>query len=192
MSILYLCFLWVSLHMTEAFCAGHTSMDQVWKATEFAVRVKSQYKFDYNKDAAVQVVDVSQLVSLINKSAPGIRVINFWATWCKPCIEELPYIDKINDESAFEDVEVLLVSVDFIEDLETKVKKFITREDIQSRVLLVDNTDYNSWIDKVDPEWSGAIPATLIIQPETGKRKFYEKQLKDGELEQILFEFKNQ
>ncbi len=137
----------------------------------------------------IPVIDIPELVDLMDEEYPGVRVINFWATWCKPCVEELPLFEKINKDPRFDHVEIILVSVDFIEDLDTRVKKFIDRKNIQSIVMLMKNTDYNSWIDTVDPSWSGAIPATLILRPGQGERRFYEKQFRQGELEQLLLEF---
>ena len=78
-----------------------------------------------------------------------------------------------------------LINLDYADKLD-KVNEFMVRKNIQSDVLLLDDIDYNSWIDKVDKSWSGAIPATLIINPRTGKRKFVEKELKEGELENLI------
>ena len=140
----------------------------------------------------VKVIGVEELESLIHDSSSGIRVINFWATWCKPCIEELPYFEAVGEDPAFREVEIYLVSLDFISDLESKVVPFISKRDINSPVLLLDNTDYNSWINKVDPSWSGAIPATLMVNGVTGKKVFYEQQFQKGELEENLSNFMNQ
>lgn len=140
----------------------------------------------------VKVIGVEELENLIHNPSPGIRVINFWATWCKPCVEELPYFEAVGEDPSFRDVEIYLVSLDFISDLETRVIPFIAKRDINSPVLLLDNTDYNSWIDKVDPSWSGAIPATLMINGATGEKIFYEQQFQIGELEENLSNFMNQ
>ena len=71
-----------------------------------------------------------------------------------------------------------------------KVNEFIARKNIRSEVLLLDEVDYNSWIDKVEKEWTGAIPATLVFDPNTGKRRFVEKELKPGELEELITSLK--
>jgi len=139
----------------------------------------------------VKVIDVETLEKIIHDRNPGILVINFWATWCRPCLEELPYFEALRENPSFSQVEVILVSLDFVSDLETRVFNFIEKRKIESTVLLLDNTDYNSWIDKVDPSWSGAIPATLIINGPTGERLFLEKQFEEGELEAELINFIN-
>ncbi len=137
----------------------------------------------------VRVIDVMSLEKILNEVNSGTRVVNFWATWCKPCIEELPYFEAIKDNPSFDKVEVILISLDFVSDLETRVNRFIEKQKIQSTVMLLDDTDYNSWINKVEPSWSGAIPATMFIRGDTGEKVFYEKQFEPGELEEELTKF---
>ncbi len=140
----------------------------------------------------VKVINLESLEKIIHDPSPGTRVINFWATWCKPCIEELQYFEALRDNPAFNDVEIFLISLDFASDLDIRVIRFVENKDIQSTVLLLDNTDYDSWIHQVDPSWSGAIPATLMINGQTGKRAFFEKQFELGELEEKLSNFIDQ
>lgn len=112
-------------------------------------------------------------------------VVNFWATWCAPCIQELPLLEELNTSA--ENVDVLLVSMDLDLDPDPqKVYRFVTRRKLQSQVLLLNEKDPNSWIDRVEPSWSGALPATLVINPQTGKRIFVEGQLKEGKLQEML------
>lgn len=139
----------------------------------------------------VRVIKYPELLKIIDEEGTELKVINFWATWCKPCIEELGFFEELNKQSSGENLKVILVSLDFVEDLETKVKRFISRRGLKSQILLLDETDYNAFIDKVSPDWSGAIPATLIVNSVSGKKMFYEKQFKEGELQQALRAFTN-
>ena len=141
---------------------------------------------------SIEVIDAEDMENIIHEKTGKTKVINFWATWCKPCVEELPYFEAVNQNPEFENFEIILVSLDFVEDLNTRVYKFVEKKDIKSTIKLLDNVDYNSWIDKVDPSWSGAIPATLVINNQSGKREFYEKQFKESELEYVLKEFNNE
>lgn len=104
----------------------------------------------------------SGLEPLFQKNNDTTYVINFWATWCKPCVKELPYFENLNQTHQNEKVKVVLVSLDFPRDLEKKLLPFLEKRELHSDVVVLLDADYNSWIDKVDPEWGGAIPATLI------------------------------
>lgn len=135
-----------------------------------------------------EIVDLNRLLSLMNEKSDKIKVINFWATWCGPCVKELPLFEKLQAEAS-EHVKVTLVSMDLdLDPNPEKVYKFITRKNLQSEVLLLNEKDPNSYIDKIEKAWSGALPATIIINPQTGKRKFIEKELHEGDLEQLIEE----
>ncbi|WP_333600157.1 TlpA disulfide reductase family protein [Flavobacterium sp.] len=97
-----------------------------------------------------------------------IYVINFWATWCAPCVKELPSFEKLHLEN--KSVKVILVSLDSKKDLEKKLLPFLKRKNITAEVVLLDDKDYNTWLPKVDKTWSGSIPATWMVQ---GKRKLF-------------------
>lgn len=130
------------------------------------------------------IVKFDAIEKILNTKSEQIQVINFWATWCAPCIKELPLLEKLNSQNDL-NAKITLINLDYADKLD-KVNAFMARKNIQSEVLLLDEIDYNSWIDKVDKAWSGAIPATLIINPKTGQRKFVEKALKEGELEELI------
>ena len=136
---------------------------------------------------AIKSVKFEQLNQLI-RSAEGapIKVVNFWATWCKPCIEELPYFEKLQDTYQGKNVQVLLVSLDFSAD---KAEAYKTKKNIQSEVVFLDETDHNRWINKISPQWSGAIPATLIVDTQTGTEEFFEKKFEEKELFSTLENF---
>ena len=137
--------------------------------------------------AQSEIIKFPRLKGYISESNPDqkIKVINFWATWCGPCVKELPFIDSLQYSYDPEAVEVKLISLDFADQLD-RVDKFLKRKNITSSVWILDESDANSYIDRVDPRWSGAIPATLLINTSTGQRIFLEKELTKGELEQHI------
>ena len=136
-----------------------------------------------------EMVTLDKLQTLIASKDEPVQIINFWATWCAPCVKELPLLEKLNQER--NDVKVTLVSMDMdLDPNPDKVYKFISRKNIQSRVLILDARDPNSWISKIDKNWSGALPATLIINSATGKRTFWGRELREGDLERMIGEVK--
>jgi thiol-disulfide isomerase/thioredoxin len=137
-----------------------------------------------------EIIKLDKLQKIINTKSDKIRVINFWATWCGPCVKELPLFEKLT-ASGNSDVKVTLVSMDMDLDPDPgKVYKFIERKKIQSEVVILDEQNPNEWIDKIDKSWSGALPATIIINQRTGQRKFVGKELHEGDLERLLEEIK--
>lgn len=136
-------------------------------------------------NAQSRIAKFHTIDSLLHHRSDTIMVLNFWATWCKPCVSELPYFEELNKNYASSGVKVILVSLDFKREFESRVKTFIEKNIIASEVLLLDEPDYNSWIDKVDSTWSGAIPATVVIAG--GKKMFFEKEFTSyTELENII------
>lgn len=91
-------------------------------------------------------------------------VINFWATWCKPCIKELPHFEELHSQHKNDKVKVILVSLDFPKQVESNLVPFVQKKQLQSKVIVLLDGKYNDWIDKVSPDWSGAIPATYIYK----------------------------
>ena len=143
-----------------------------------------------SSETEVAVVNFDELQQYLDEFGDKTLVINFWATWCVPCVKELPYFEQATANYNSEEVEVILVSLDFSNQLASRLIPFIEKNDLQSTVILLDDPDANSWIDKVSPEWSGAIPATVIKRG--NKEAFYEKSFHSfEELDQIIKPFLN-
>jgi len=108
-----------------------------------------------------------------------VYVVNFWATWCAPCVKELPHFEQLNSEN--KNIKVVLVSLDFKNQFESKLLPFLKKKSIKSEVVFLSDTNYNTWLPMVDKDWSGSIPATLIIK--NGDKFFVEKMFSNyGEL----------
>ena len=130
-------------------------------------------------------VKIEDLQKIIDGKSDKIEVLNFWATWCAPCIKELPLFEQMNADR--KDVNFNLVSIDLdLDPNPDKIHRFVARKKLKSTVLILDETDPNSWINKIDKSWSGAIPATLVVNHSTGKRRFVEKELKEGDLDELI------
>lgn len=125
-------------------------------------------------------MDFETLEPLLNKDNDTVYVVNFWATWCKPCIEELPEFEKLNQDYKSRQVKVILVSLDFPNKYEELLLPYLKNNNIKSDVIHLTEVNANKWIDRVNPEWSGAIPATLIYKG--ASRQFYERKMSYDEL----------
>lgn len=129
----------------------------------------------------VEILTFEQLQARMANQKQEIVVYNFWATWCKPCVEEMPAFEKLAADYKAKGLAVVFVSMDF-KSKHAKVVEFVAQKQLKNEVVLLNAPDYNAWIDKVSPEWSGAIPATLVVK-KTGKvLKFHEGSFTYDEL----------
>ena len=119
----------------------------------------------------IPIYNFESLKPLLYTNSDKVHIVNFWAIWCAPCVKELPILKEY--EANNPNVEILLVSLDFPENIETKLKPFLKKKGITSKVVLLDDPDANSWIDKIDPNWSGAIPFTIIFNNKN--RSYHER-----------------
>jgi len=133
----------------------------------------------------LKVTDYEGLEPYLEKETDTTYVINFWATWCKPCVKEMPAFQKLRKEFEDKPFKLLLVSLDFPTQIESRLKPYIRENNIQAEVVVLDDPDSNTWISKVSENWSGALPGTLIYKHES-YRKFFEQTFEYHELEEII------
>ncbi len=144
---------------------------------------------EIEKDVKFPVYDFESFEPMLHKEDDITYVINFWATWCKPCIEELPYFEKVNAEFKDKNVKVILVSLDMPSMWKSRLEPFVEKKGIASEVVILDDPKQNTWIPKVSEDWGGGIPATLIYGKD--KRSFYERGFTYDELTTELEQFIN-
>jgi thiol-disulfide isomerase/thioredoxin len=135
----------------------------------------------------IPVYDFDGFSPMLKANDASTYVVNFWATWCKPCVEEMPHFLKLSEEMEGQNVEFLFVSLDFRKNLEKGVVNFVREHGMEGKTVMLSDPDANSWISQVDPSWSGAIPATLIFNRD--KKEFHEAQLSYEELKSIINSF---
>lgn len=138
-------------------------------------------------DVQLDIYDFNEFKKFLNVKDNKTHVINFWATWCAPCVKELPHFEKINKKYADKNVEVMLVSLDFPHLYDSKLKPFILDNHLKSKVVALDDVDMNTWIPQIDKNWSGSIPATLIYKNENSK--FFEESFTYETLENEVNKF---
>ena len=133
----------------------------------------------------IKSVKITDIEKIIAESKTPL-IINMWATWCLPCIEELPYFQKEVAEHSKDSLQLILVSLDFKESFPSGIVKFMNKRKITAPVVWLDETNADYFCPKIDAKWSGAIPATLFINNKTGYRKFVEGKISPEQLKKEI------
>lgn len=124
--------------------------------------------------AKLRATDIQQILVTHTDT---VLVINFWATFCKPCVEEIPYLQQIANKFKVSKVGLLLVSLDLPTYYPAKIAAFAKKRRFTAPLAWLNETDADYFCPLIDKKWSGVIPATLIVNTKTGYRAFYESQL---------------
>jgi thiol-disulfide isomerase/thioredoxin len=129
-----------------------------------------------------KTADLQQFIAAAQKPV----IVNFWASWCRPCLQELPHFQKLAAQYASDSVQLVLVNLDMPEYYPKRIKATAGRFKLKAPIYFLDETDADIFCPAVDTTWSGAIPASLLLNNRTGYRKFVEEQLSEKELEQEI------
>jgi thiol-disulfide isomerase/thioredoxin len=132
-------------------------------------------------DNTIPILTFEQLEPRLHHNNDTVYIVNFWATWCIPCRKELPEFLKIEEKYKNDKIRLLLVSLDFVNQIENILKPFIAKNNITSEIVVLNSPDANKWIDKVDSLWSGSIPATIFYKNDT--KIFYEGEINYSTIE---------
>jgi thiol-disulfide isomerase/thioredoxin len=137
----------------------------------------------------VAVVRLPALQQRLAQSTDTTYVVNFWATWCGPCVRELPAFEKVRAATVGQKIKFLYVSVDNVGLLAKKVRPFVRQHRLQAEVVLLDEPDPTTSLTKLDHNWSGVIPFTLIINNQVKQRQTFATALTAAELATALQKF---
>lgn len=120
----------------------------------------------------VQPLDREGLRRLVTERNGRILFMNVWATWCAPCVEEFPDLVKLSRAYTENDVEVVGISVDYVDEIETKIVPFLKKQNVPFRIYVAQFEHQEDFINAVDKSWNGALPASFIFDPD-GKQRFF-------------------
>ncbi|MDE3144612.1 MAG: TlpA family protein disulfide reductase, partial [Bacteroidota bacterium] len=129
----------------------------------------------------IKKVKIDDVLKMIDTTASPL-VINFWASWCKPCVHEIPWFEKTMEAFKTKGVKLILVSVDYKDDYPKWLTKFVNEQHYQSTIFWLDETDANMFCPKIDRSWEGTIPVTLMVNNKKHYRQFYDQQLPEPRL----------
>jgi thiol-disulfide isomerase/thioredoxin len=134
----------------------------------------------------VRLVKIEDVLEEMNKEDDTTRVLNLWATWCAPCVHELPFFEEVYQEThANQKTKIILLAV---EDSEGKVKKLILAKGINATVWLLDEKYANEWISQIEEDWGGEIPVTRTQNNSLSKTLFHSGELSKEELLEMIKE----
>ena len=138
--------------------------------------------------AAQQIpkLKMADVVKNFSNKNDTVYVINFWATFCKPCVAEIPGFIKIANKYKNEKVKLLLVSLDLPSFYPKKIASFAAKNNFTTNIAWLDETDADYFCPMIDKAWSGIIPATIMVNTKTGYKKFFEAELNGAEFEREL------
>jgi len=129
---------------------------------------------------------IEEVVKSFSADNDTTYVVNFWATFCKPCNAEIPDFIRIVDKYKSKKVKLLLVSLDLPSYYPAKIKAFAKQHNYKTNIAWLNETDADRFCPMIDAKWSGAIPATIIVNNKTGYRKFFEDQVVADDFEVAL------
>lgn len=127
----------------------------------------------------IKITDLEEHI----KNSDHPLVVSFWATWCAPCVEEIPWFQETVAKYADQKVELVLVSLDFKKDVPATLEAFIKKKGFQATFYWLDETNADYFCPKINARWQGGIPATLMVNNKTGYRRFFDRALTDRQVE---------
>lgn len=134
------------------------------------------------------ILNFEQLEPRLHTESDTVWVVNFWATWCAPCVAELPYFEALHQQYKDKKVQVLLISLDHKSQVAARVVPFLEKHRLSPEVLVLSEKDPNLWVPRVSEDWTGSLPGTLIFSK--AKRAFFERSFENLEaIEQVLHPF---
>jgi len=130
---------------------------------------------------SIRKIKITDLEQTVQESTTPL-IVNFWATFCIPCIEEIPYFQQQVAAHKKDSVQLLLVSLDLPDEYPDGISRFMKKRKITAPVGWLNETNADYFCPKVDSNWSGAIPATLFVNNARNYRRFHEEQLSEAQL----------
>lgn len=129
----------------------------------------------------IRKVKMDDVLQLIRESREPL-IVNFWASWCTPCIHEIPWFEKQVAAYKEKGVKLVLVSLDFADDYPKNLQAFVKKNGCQSTVVWLSETNADSFCPKIDSSWQGTIPASLLVNNAKQYRQFFGRQLTEAQL----------
>ncbi|MFN8236609.1 MAG: TlpA disulfide reductase family protein [Chitinophagales bacterium] len=133
----------------------------------------------------IPMVKIEELKKVYTRPNDTTYVVNFFATWCGPCMMEIPVLNKFREDTKDTNIQLIMVSLDNSKSLR-KLPMLIKKLKIKAPVYLLNESADYSWLPYIDKRWQGSIPATMVINVNRNKKAFFETPLEEGQLQFYL------
>ena len=134
----------------------------------------------------VEKINNEQLIAMLESKKDKLHVVNFWATWCSPCVKELPQFISVAEELENENIEFIFVNLDFPSQYESRLLPFMERFAFRGKVVTLAEVEYNDWIPLVNKDWQGEIPSTLFFNHAKDIQHFHSDIMNEEELHSTI------
>jgi|SRR5437016_5851885 len=135
----------------------------------------------------IKAIKVTELAKTIKESKSPL-IVNFWATFCVPCLQEIPYFQELTEQYKSSNVSLIFVSLDLKEAYPRKVNEMAKKLNLVNPVVWLNETNADYFCPKIDTSWTGGMPSTLFVNNSTGYHKFFEDQLSKEKLDKEIQE----
>jgi len=145
---------------------GEKSEKSGSKESRFEVQTRGEIQYK------VKSLDEYGLKQLIARRNEKVLFLNVWATWCVPCQEEFPDLVKLAEQYNNSDVEFVGLSVDYPDEIESKIIPFLKNNPVIFEIYVQDFKDEGNMIQFLNRSWNGAIPASFIFDRDGTQKAF--------------------
>ena len=167
-----------ALFLCAVACTQQSAQETTERQTEAAPT--------QNEIGAVAGVDMAALDALLTEAKGKVLVINFWATWCVPCVAEMPELAEFYREHSRDDVAFLALSLDSPDGIEDTVKPFMRQHEIPFPAYVLTERDIEAISVLIRQEIYGALPTTIVYDRNGAVKKMWEGAITLDELNAVV------